>query len=161
LIGTVIRFLANQIDEAQLKLKPGVTVNPTHTQLAKDHDDHPLHVLAATCAKTAVVDIGNRMKEIWEKGATSDRQAALLNQATTYFQHPDLMFSGPPVPAVAELFGHFQKFAADPANAGKIAQASQRGVLDSHLKEAKDFADRATKGINLERLKQIFGALSF
>ena len=48
------------------------------------------------------------------------------------------------------------ELAADPANAGKIAQASQRGVLDSHLKEAREFADRATKAIPIERLKQMF-----
>lgn len=159
LIGTVIRLLANQIDEIQLKLKPGTTINPTHTQIAKDHDDHPLHVLAATCAEIAVTDIGRRMKDIWDNGVTPGRRDALLSRAGLYFQHPEFLFTGPQTNELTLIVDRINGFANDPANAAAIARASTKSALDSHLTEAKEFADRATKNFSLERLKQLFGLL--
>jgi hypothetical protein len=161
LIGTVIRLLANQIDEVQLKLTPGTTINPTHTQLAKDHDDHPLHVLAASCARVAVTDIGTRMRDIWRDGLTPTRRDLLLNRAGLYFQHPDFLFSaGPLTEELTQIVALVQAFANNPANAAAIARASTRSVLDSHLKEAKEFAERATKNFSLERLQRLFQLLT-
>ena len=56
--GSLIHLVGNSVDDQQvLRLgdpnKNGST-NPTHSQLAKDHDNHPFHTLAARLAKVAV-----------------------------------------------------------------------------------------------------------
>lgn len=50
-----------------------------------------------------------------------------------------------------------RSFAADPANASSIARASTRNVLDDHLRELRDYGNKATKSIPIERIKQMFG----
>ena len=61
--------------------------NPTHTQLAKDHDEHPLHKLAVECAKIMVEDMGKVMKDVWNNHSTRD-ESFLCRRADAYFTHP-------------------------------------------------------------------------
>lgn len=159
--GVIIRLLANQIDEYQTLTANTATINPSHTQLAKDHDDHPLHLLAADCAKIAVADIGQQVKEIWDgKNSLPKFEAitAVQKAASAYFVHPDLIVK-PPVGSAKlnEIISTVEAFAKSPVNAGKISQASKRSQLEEHLDKAKEYADRATESIPIERLKQIFG----
>lgn len=160
LMGATVRLIGNQIDEYQVFTDPAPSLNPTHTQLAKDHDDHPLHVLAAECAKSAVKDIGERMAAIWKKppAERAALTAELLDRAESYFVHPDLVVTspGPPDNQVA-IIDIVQRFANDPANAAAIARAGKRTVLDEHLRDAEEFGKRVTKSIPIERLKEIFG----
>jgi hypothetical protein len=60
-------------------------LHPTHSQLAKDHDDHPLHLLAAKLAMGAVRDVGCVMVEVW-KGRNRDD---VIREALKYLVHPE------------------------------------------------------------------------
>jgi hypothetical protein len=160
LMGAMVRLIANQIDEFQVFTGTGPSQNPTHTQLAKDHDDHVLHLLAARCAQSAVKDIGRRMAEAWQKPLAERLalESELLDRAESYFVHPDLVVvsPGPPDNQVT-IINIVRQFASDPANAAAIVRAGKRTVLDEHLREAEEFGKRVTKSIPIERLKQIFG----
>jgi LysM repeat protein len=68
--GMILRAIADQIKKAQTEQNPEST-NPTHTQVGKDHYDHPFHELAATLAQTAVTDVGTAMAQYWAGQAPS------------------------------------------------------------------------------------------
>ena len=61
--------------------------NPSHSQLAKDHDHHHLHDLAAQLAMIAVRDTGKAMKAYWNGNKTSDP----VSVAKEYIVHPENM----------------------------------------------------------------------
>jgi hypothetical protein len=61
--------------------------NPSHSQLAKDHDHHHLHDLAAQLAMIAVRDAGKAMKAYWKGNKTSDPVLV----AKKYIVHPKNM----------------------------------------------------------------------
>lgn len=80
---------------------------PTHSQLAKDHDDHPLHAVAAQCAKLMVRDVGLAMRDAWQGTLTPD---ALSTRALRYFIHPDDI-DVRVAPGPGQLLGQVQAFA--------------------------------------------------
>lgn len=62
--------------------------DPTHTQIAKDAENHPLNELASDLATIAVTDVGQKIKAIWQ-GASSVSGEELGNYiVNTYIQHP-------------------------------------------------------------------------
>ncbi|MDF9616445.1 hypothetical protein P5705_02200 [Pseudomonas entomophila] len=68
--------------------EPGV--DPTHTQLAKDHDDHPFHALAARLAQRAVYEVGLKMRAIWDKDETESIDWIELQElASSFLLHPN------------------------------------------------------------------------
>jgi hypothetical protein len=91
-IGFVVRAHANLIDDAQtLFVEDPLSNDPTHSQLAKDHDDHPLHALAAKLAAGAILDVGKMIQQAWKKKRTDDDVVATAAQ---YFIHPSQIVSG-------------------------------------------------------------------
>jgi hypothetical protein len=159
LYGVVARLLANQIDEVQSVTGGGPTINPTHTQIAKDHDDHPLHTLAAKCAQIAVRDVGDLMFVAWKKappGVPVPTEAQILNTAEGYFVHPELI-PLPPTAGLAAITRQVETFANDPANAAAIRLASTRTPTTDHLLELKKRADELSKSIPIDRLRRMFG----
>jgi len=60
------------------------TTDPTHSQLAKDHAEHPLHLLAASLAAQAVKAVGAAMVSHWSGDGGADPIAV----ARSYFMHP-------------------------------------------------------------------------
>ncbi|MFY0573397.1 HET-C-related protein [Cystobacter fuscus] len=85
-MGSIIHFVASLIDDAQTAfLSNPASTNPTHTQLAKDHDDHPLHALAANPAAGAVLDVGKAIQKAWSGEATADD---VVLTASRHFLHP-------------------------------------------------------------------------
>ncbi|MFN0063375.1 MAG: HET-C-related protein [Myxococcaceae bacterium] len=86
-LGTAIReqlVLLHRQEEAFFN-NPTSTA-PTHSQLAKDHDDHPLHTIAADCARNMVADVGLAMRDAW---AGSLPVNGLVDRALRYLVHPD------------------------------------------------------------------------
>jgi hypothetical protein len=67
-------------------LKNPSSTHPTHSQLAKDHDDHPLHTLTAHLAMGAVRDVGGLMAQVWKKQRDVD---AVVQAALKYLVHPE------------------------------------------------------------------------
>lgn len=60
------------------------STDPTHSQLAKDHAEHPLHSIAAALAFEAVRKVGEAMVAYWNGDAEADPIAT----AVSYFTHP-------------------------------------------------------------------------
>jgi hypothetical protein len=87
--SSLIHLVGNSVDDQQtLRIgdpnKSGST-DPTHSQLAKDHDNHPFHVLASILAKTAVAKVGKSMAIRWW-GADINEDPA--STAVAFIVHP-------------------------------------------------------------------------
>lgn len=61
------------------------SIDPTHTMVAKDANDHPLHDLAGSLAQKAVLDVGRCVADVWDGKATA---ASAIACASKYFKHP-------------------------------------------------------------------------
>lgn len=91
-VGTIMQgmltLLGNSIDDSQTLLgdNPNTSgsTDPTHSQLAKDHAEHPLHSLAALLARDAVLRVAQAMLGHWEDKPGADP----VTVASSYFVHP-------------------------------------------------------------------------
>ncbi|AVD81884.1 hypothetical protein C4Q28_06755 [Pseudomonas sp. SWI6] len=85
----MLNWVADSVDEYQTlsghnpNEKPGL--HPTHSQLAKDHDTHPFHELAAYLATYAVEQVGRSMYEFWQGNTERDPASVAMN----FILHPD------------------------------------------------------------------------
>jgi hypothetical protein len=92
-VGAVMQGLAswfgNSIDDMQTLLgedpNTSGSTDPSHSQLAKDHAEHPLHMLAAELARKAVLHVGQAMLGT-EHGKEGAEHPAIV--AVRYFTHP-------------------------------------------------------------------------
>jgi type VI secretion system secreted protein VgrG len=87
-INPLIHANGEGVSDAQVAARgyPGHTgsTDPSHSQLAKDHDTHALHVIAAQLAKAVIKGVGKQMLKRWEGDLTAD-PAAL---AGSFMVHP-------------------------------------------------------------------------
>lgn len=143
-LAFVVDQLADGIKRAQdeLNLQPSST-DPTHTQLAKDGPDHPLHELAAECSKIVVSEMGARMKNAWwpGPGLPPMHSPAVTVLANIVLIHPrDLTIAsaGP----MGEVLRTIQVWAMNPSNAEKLKRACSRSHLladaEARLTELQD-----------------------
>lgn len=84
----MLKLLGNKVDDWQTRYgedpNDNGSTDPTHSQLAKDHADHPLHLLAALLAGSAVRYVGYAMNNYWHGDHGVDPAAV----ASKYFRHP-------------------------------------------------------------------------
>jgi len=84
----MLKLLGNHVDDWQTRYGEDPNTNgstdPTHSQLAKDHADHPLHLLAALLAGNAVRSVGFAINRYWHGDHEIDPSAV----AFSYFRHP-------------------------------------------------------------------------
>jgi hypothetical protein len=85
----ILQFIGNSIDDIQTHAgddphRTGST-DPSHSQLSKDHAEHPLHKLAASCAASAIKEVAGAMINYWRFG--SDVKPTDI--ALSYFVHPE------------------------------------------------------------------------
>ncbi|KDM90033.1 type VI secretion system tip protein VgrG [Photobacterium galatheae] len=86
-INRLTALLARQAMEAMKNAQDdSPTTDPTHTQLAKDPDDHPLHTIAAEAAREMVRTFGETMSEVWDGEENSNM---LLSLVDDFFVHPE------------------------------------------------------------------------
>jgi hypothetical protein len=87
-INSLLKLVGNSVSDEQVYRTGDPNTNgstdPSHSQLAKDHDNHPFHVLAVILAKEAVKNVGAAMAARWNGDATADPSAI----AAAYFVHP-------------------------------------------------------------------------
>lgn len=87
-VNGFIHLVGNSVDDAQIYLNGDPNTNgstdPSHSQLAKDHDDHPFHTLAGLLAAEAVRTVGKEMKRRWQGNASADPGLA----AAKFIVHP-------------------------------------------------------------------------
>ncbi len=82
-----LKLAGNRISDYQTSIdNPNISgsTDPSHSQLAKDHDDHPLHGLSAVLAKEAVRRVGKAMIDGW----SGDESADPVTVATRFICHP-------------------------------------------------------------------------
>ncbi|WP_259644979.1 Het-C domain-containing protein [Pseudomonas cichorii] len=92
-VGTAMQglttWIGNSIDDVQTALgddpNSSGSTDPSHSQLAKDHAEHPLHALAALLAEKAVMQVGQAILSQWhhKEGAGHPAQVA-----AKFFSHP-------------------------------------------------------------------------
>jgi hypothetical protein len=86
--NSFLHILGNSVDDAQVQVRGDPNTNgstdPSHSQLAKDHDNHPFHALAATLAMEAVLKVGKEMVARWDGDLASNP----ANVAAAYIVHP-------------------------------------------------------------------------
>jgi hypothetical protein len=84
----VLSWIGNSVDDAQIALgnDPNIdaSIEPTHSQLSKDHAEHPLHDLAAQLASEAVRQVAQAMLDYWEGKPEADP----VSVASAFFCHP-------------------------------------------------------------------------
>ena len=113
----------------------------THSQLGKDHDDNPLHELAAKNAIIMLNDIGGVMSNIWKGKAT---ETELLNKIDLYFTHPERMDYDNSTPHIKQMYKETQEWSN--INAGKITKSSEyKGVIEHAKKELEKIANKSTE----------------
>ncbi|RMM32569.1 PhcA [Pseudomonas coronafaciens pv. oryzae] len=82
-------WLGNSVDDVQTMLdedpNTSGSTDPSHSQLAKDHAQHPLHVLAAELARTAVLETGRAVLNHWHAKEGVEHPAHV---AASFFTHP-------------------------------------------------------------------------
>lgn len=85
----LMTLLGNSVDDAQTLLGGDPNTNgstdPSHSQLAKDHAEHPLHEPAAMLAGAAITRVAQAMLEHWRGVPGADPLAV----ASDYFKHPN------------------------------------------------------------------------
>lgn len=114
-------LLGNSIGATQTHLdddpNASGSTDPSHSQLAKDHGEHPLHGLAALLAKTAVLKIGENIVKQWRHQPVN---IDVVQIAADYFKHPmDSEWQDDIVKQWAE------------ANAVSVARAASKSALES------------------------------
>ncbi len=91
-IAFFIQTATSQIDDAQTAFNEDpLSTNPTHSQLAKDHGDHPLHLLACELASGASKDVGIAIQQAWSGANSADEVVATASQ---YIVHPAHILAG-------------------------------------------------------------------
>ncbi|KAA8706218.1 HET-C-related protein [Pseudomonas cannabina] len=82
-------WLGNSVDDLQTLLdedpNTSGSTDPSHSQLAKDHAQHPLHVLAAILARKAVLQVGQALLGQWQGTEGIEHPARV---AARFFSHP-------------------------------------------------------------------------
>ena len=86
--STLLKVVGDSVDDQQVIRVGNPNTNgstdPTHSQLAKDHDNHPFHILAAELAKYAVRTVGQALADRWAGNVTVDP----ANIASKFLIHP-------------------------------------------------------------------------
>ncbi|CAM3189381.1 HET-C-related protein [Pseudomonas plecoglossicida] len=135
-LQSILKWAGDSVDDLQTLLGDDPNVDgslfPTHSQLAKDHDTHPLHGLAAMLASKAVEEVGRSMHEYWQGNESRDPASLALS----FIRHAqDSDWQDPLVAAWAQ------------DHAEEISQSSSTSELNALQKNAQKEA--------LERVKQL------
>ncbi|MGY1919458.1 HET-C-related protein [Pseudomonas tolaasii] len=85
----LLQLIGNSVDDTQTLLdedpNTSGSTDPSHSQLAKDHDNHPFHSLAAKLASHAVEQVGAAMYKRWQGDTASDPTTL----ASSFICHPN------------------------------------------------------------------------
>jgi hypothetical protein len=148
--SSLLHLVGNSVDDQQIVRvgdpNTNGSTNPTHSQLAKDHDNHPFHTLAAELAMVAVKEVGTAIAARWWKGDTTADPALI---ARGFLAHPfDTNWQDNLVTNWAKRHPHEVKRGESATEWEAIEKAHKKEVLDSINKvkrtnqEAWDYINR-------------------
>lgn len=132
----LMTVLGNSIDDMQTGLGDDPNTNgssdPSHSQLAKDHAEHPLHDLAALLARHAVLQVGKAVLGQWH----------------------DAEATGHPSQVAAQFFTHAMDTDWQDTLVGKWAEANPEQVRRAALKSELDQVQRHIQSHATEAMQQ-------
>ncbi len=142
-MGHTIHFMANCIDDVQTLTGLGPNPeNPTHSQLSKDHDDHPFHMLGAECTMDLIKTLGAAMQQTWD-GEMDPKE--LQELAVSYFIHPEKINLNTGETTTAESPEHLKRlmrivrdWSKKPENMPLIEKASSASWVEDQCKKVKN-----------------------
>ncbi|QRK04884.1 LysM peptidoglycan-binding domain-containing protein [Archangium violaceum] len=109
------------------------SMNPTHSQLSKDHDDHPLHVPAAHIAAGAVMDVGGVMSRAWFGQASADD---VVRTGLKYLVHPEDIQQSSATDGRAWVLEQLRTWAREnPAALPRLTKEAITESQDNHAKK--------------------------
>ncbi|WP_176469918.1 HET-C-related protein [Pseudomonas sp. Irchel 3A5] len=137
----ILQLIGNSIDDIQTHTgpdphRPGNT-DPSHSQLSKDHANHPLHKLAANCASSAIREVAGVMLNYWRFGS----EMKPTEIALSYFVHPEDTY---------QLDDIFLEWASK--NPEQIKRASSLTELEHLQQELLEVARKNFQGFAKESL---------
>jgi hypothetical protein len=144
-LGAVLRATLGQLALFEIGFIKDIPTsgrtNPTHSMLAKDHPDHPLHAIAAACARTAAARVGLAMRDAWlarapwASAGTPSPVDEAIRVATGFFIHPNdiLLPSNDPCADLVLMIDAFAK-----ANPGVISRLDAAGAVDTFRKHSEE-----------------------
>ena len=143
-INDAIAFLAQKTLSEFPRMQEIDPVHPTHSQIGKDHDDHPLHTLAAKNAIIMLGDIGKLMFNVWNGSA---KEEELLNRIDSYFTHPYLLDDTTTIPSLKKMYDETLQWAN--TNPGKLSTAAKyKGGIEHAREELENIAQRSKTATN-------------
>lgn len=87
-VGGMMTHFAEQVTKHEEQVsKDDNMLHPTHSMLAKDHAEHPLHQIAAECARIATMSVGSAVASAWTLGGPAT-VAQAVSVARGIFIHP-------------------------------------------------------------------------
>jgi hypothetical protein len=128
----LLTVLGNSIDDAQTHLgddpNTSGSTDPSHSQLAKDHGEHPLHELAALLAQDAVLRMGHTMLYNWQN---LPGQPDPVQLAAEHIQHPmDFPVHDQIVQDWARANPHLIEQASNKSNLDRVASQIRKHATD-------------------------------
>jgi outer membrane protein OmpA-like peptidoglycan-associated protein len=88
-----MRKIAEIIESIQTSSYDPNSSDPTHTQIAKDHDDHPFHVIAADLAMEAVRQIGEVIMRYWNWSPSAAGDIGSVLFPSEKYRYTDLVLA--------------------------------------------------------------------
>ena len=137
----IVNILLNITDDAikyqQTQTRQNYGTDPSHTQIAKDPEDHPLNPLAGSIAVLAITDLGTKMQACWK--GTQKINDIIEHAKTTYFKHPS---------QTNWMDDKIKDWAKKDENKSKIKQAESKTSVEHQEKRVKADLNKFKKTIN-------------
>jgi hypothetical protein len=128
---------------------PGHPIVPTHSQLSKDHGDHPLHELAAECAGMVAKSIAKYAIDNWTAGKRGDTEIERLCQiANGYIFHPVRWEDTPDAEIKANrqrVLDHIKEWVAKPKSRTALLTVASTAWQEKQSRKIKDTLDSIQK----------------
>lgn len=138
LIGNILLNITDDAIKYQQTLtRQNFGSDPSHTQIAKDPEDHPLNPLAGSLAVLTVTDIGIKMKACWS--GTLKINDVIEHAKTTYFKHPS---------QTNWMDDKIKDWAKKDENKSRLKQAESKTSVEHQEKRVKADLNKFKKSIN-------------
>ncbi|MBL4829404.1 MAG: type VI secretion system tip protein VgrG [Aliivibrio sp.] len=142
------RQLLESIKHNQHKVLP---TDPSHTQLAKDPDDHPLHTIAAETARVMVGVMGETMDFAW-RGLKNEKE--LMSLVDDYFVHPNYINQSSHS-SLHDMLKGITAYAN--SNSSNIRKATEYKGHFEHEKEKLEAMSKTNDSVIIKWLSDYFG----
>jgi hypothetical protein len=134
-LQTLQKRIAHQTERDDEIFTDTRSTNPTHSQMSKDHLDHPLNSLAGLCASQAVRELGSALWQISRLRRIDTPVAlnTLMTVVRSLFQHPETMALRPDNSIEANMLKIVKTWSEKPGSAQNIAKVNEAAARKGDL----------------------------